>query len=62
MKTIDAAFNTAHEAVDNIANATGHVVDDIADATGRAADAMSAKGEQLKKTEQRLMSRVISSR
>lgn len=44
METIDNAFNTAHEAVDKIANAASH-----------AAEALGEKGEQLKKAEHRMM-------
>jgi ElaB/YqjD/DUF883 family membrane-anchored ribosome-binding protein len=44
MKTIDNAFNTAHEAVDKIASAAS-----------QAAEALGDKGEQLKNAEHRLM-------
>ncbi len=40
METVDNAFTTAHEVVDKIASAAGH-----------AADALDAKGEQLKNAE-----------
>ncbi len=44
METIDKVSNSAHEAVDKIANATSH-----------AAEALGEKGEQLLNAEQRLM-------
>ncbi|MDO9104842.1 MAG: DUF883 C-terminal domain-containing protein [Methylovulum sp.] len=44
MKTIDNAFTSAHEVVDNIASAASH-----------AADALGEQGEQLKKAEHRLV-------
>jgi ElaB/YqjD/DUF883 family membrane-anchored ribosome-binding protein len=44
METIDTVAGSAHEAVDK-----------IADATRRAAEALSEKGQQVKKSEERLM-------
>ena len=44
METIDTAAQSAHEAVDKIANATN-----------QAAEALGEKGEQLKNAEQKLM-------
>jgi ElaB/YqjD/DUF883 family membrane-anchored ribosome-binding protein len=44
METLDNASKSAHEAFDKIASATS-----------QAAEALGEKGEQLKKTEQRLM-------
>ena len=44
METIDKAADSAHEAVDQIANAGN-----------QAAEALGAKGEQLKNAEQQLM-------
>ncbi|MDD5274399.1 MAG: DUF883 domain-containing protein [Methylovulum sp.] len=44
METIDNALNTAHEAVDKIANAAS-----------QAAEVLGEKGEQLKNAEHRLM-------
>ena len=44
METLDKVSDSAHEAYDKIASATSH-----------AAEALGEKGEQLKKSEQRLM-------
>ncbi len=44
MKTKDKVFDSAHEAYDKVANATN-----------QATEALGAKGEQLKKAEQKLM-------
>jgi ElaB/YqjD/DUF883 family membrane-anchored ribosome-binding protein len=44
METIDKAFNSAHEAVDNISSAAG-----------QAAEALGEKGQQLKDAERRLV-------
>jgi len=44
MKTLDKVSNSAHEAFDKIASATS-----------QTAEALGEKGEQLKKTEQRMV-------
>jgi len=49
MGTIDKASKSAHEAFDKIASATSHAV-----------EALGEKGEQLKKTEQRVMKNCCS--